>query len=200
MHSISRLETPRVWLSWQLHERWISWFLASLKVAANCEILVVWIARHIGPISFWAAEHLTHLTYTSLAVYLTRWVLNLPWLQRARLRVLFNFSLAWLHCFACTNFAFTGHFQFFLPLTVYCFITKKLLTRSGGRCRLALTMIMTLPSLNPTCHSISYRASKIAELVCLNCSYITLRGVSWNGDATLTESNDSSVAILLYYF
>ncbi len=32
----------------QLVERWISWFLASLKVAANCEILVVWIARHLA--------------------------------------------------------------------------------------------------------------------------------------------------------
>ena len=33
-----------------LVERWISWFLASLKVAANCEIIVVWIARHISVI------------------------------------------------------------------------------------------------------------------------------------------------------
>jgi len=35
-----------------------------LKVAANCEILVVWIARHIGP--FRAAEHLTYWTRKSL--------------------------------------------------------------------------------------------------------------------------------------
>ena len=48
----------------KLVERWISRFLASLKVAANCEMLVVWIARHIGP--FRAAEHLTHWTNISL--------------------------------------------------------------------------------------------------------------------------------------
>ena len=51
-------------LTYKLLERWISWFLASLKVAANCEILVVWIARHIGP--FGAAEHLTNWTSISL--------------------------------------------------------------------------------------------------------------------------------------
>lgn len=136
MHSISRLETPRVWLSWQLHERWISWFLASLKVAANCEILVVWIARHIGPISFWAAEHLTHLTYTSLAVISHGMCLKSHYRDCS--------ALGW-ECFSISHWLSfiallaqilpsPGIFNFFLPLTVYCFITKKLLTRSGGRC------------------------------------------------------------------
>ena len=49
-------------LSLMLHERWISWFLASLKVAANCEMLVVWLARHIGLRFTRAAEHLTYWT------------------------------------------------------------------------------------------------------------------------------------------
>ena len=72
-------------LSWEkeyeillLVERWISRFLASLKVAANCEMQVVWIARYIGP--FRAAEHLTYWTYSTLCSF-PFWVLQCAWLS-----------------------------------------------------------------------------------------------------------------------
>lgn len=78
--------------AYTLHERWISWFLASLKVAANCEMLVVWIARHIGP--FRAAEHLTHWTFISLSRLIFVFARRL---QRARLRVLYTFTCIHLH-------------------------------------------------------------------------------------------------------
>ena len=49
----------------------------------------------LAQLFFWAAEHLTYSTYTSLAVLShSDWVSTHYWLQRARLRVLFNFSLA----------------------------------------------------------------------------------------------------------
>ena len=93
-----------VWLDFfiHLHERWISWFLASLKVAANCEMLVVWIARHIGP--FRAAEHLTHWTFISLCrlsfVFSRR-------LQRARLSVLY-----FLHAIFCARIFYAAKINF----------------------------------------------------------------------------------------
>ena len=49
----------------------------------------------LAQLFFWAAEHLTYSTYTSLAVLShSDSVSTHYWLQRARLRVLFNFSLA----------------------------------------------------------------------------------------------------------
>lgn len=50
-HTLYILFTTLIFNFWKkekLVERRISWFLASLKVAANCEMSVVWIARHNG--------------------------------------------------------------------------------------------------------------------------------------------------------
>ena len=61
-----------------LVERRISWFLASLKVAANCEMSVVWIARHNG--SFYElrntllTERISHLADIPLLVTAVRLV------------------------------------------------------------------------------------------------------------------------------
>ena len=55
-------------------------------------MLVVWIARHIGP--FRAAEHLTHWTFISLSRLIFVFARRL---QRARLRVLYMFTCIYLH-------------------------------------------------------------------------------------------------------
>ncbi len=55
----------------QLHERWISWFLASLKVVANYEIISRVNCKTHWLLLYVAAEHLTHWTYISLSRYYT---------------------------------------------------------------------------------------------------------------------------------
>lgn len=119
-----------------LHERWISWFLASLKVAANCEMLVVWIARHIGP--FRAAEHLTHWTFISLCRL--SFVFS-RCLQRARLSVLYflhAISAVFIintqkllrvctYFFLCTSLRIKN-FQNYLTRTVLRFFLKLVFT------------------------------------------------------------------------
>jgi len=87
-----------------LVERWISRFLASLKVAANCEMLVVWIARHIGP--FRAAEHLTYWTYSTLC--------NFPF-KKIAVRLV---ECSLLH----TDFAYCWFFFFFFSFSTCFFL------------------------------------------------------------------------------
>jgi hypothetical protein len=127
-------------ISHHLHERWISWFLASLKVAANCEMLVVWIARHIGP--FWAAEHLTHWTFISLGRLIFVFARRL---QRARLRVLYSIPVIYLQSI-CNTYFFLCCCTHTLSHTLLCVCCVWLCSRGIIQNFLLSTVFTLLPT------------------------------------------------------
>jgi len=105
----------------KLVERWISRLLASLKVAANCEMKVVWIARHTGPFSGCGTPHLLNEVVTrSLPCSSSDllWLLQCTWLRTCCIIttfVLITISMPWIE-----NYSFK-HTQYERMETIsYC--------------------------------------------------------------------------------
>ena len=99
--------TQHIYMSLKkLVERWISRLLASLKVAANCEMKVVWIARHTGPFSGCGTPHLLNevvtrsLPFSSSELF---WLLQCTWLRTCCIIttfVLIHISMPWIEYYS----------------------------------------------------------------------------------------------------